>query len=558
MKKGQINVGYKGRRIAFDGSTKLVGQADRYSTIDYKAITAYAAKAAAVPESSIEMAMEALFDAMNYFVLNGHSVQIPYLGTFSIGIRAKSSMSEAEFTADFSKNLKGVGIRFLPDAELKSMIGTTAINTSVDTEGYDSEGVIAVNSALMGYYTQLLSINEGRPYLAGNVTRIVFNGTRLNSEYVGSYPVKITFLNEAGVESSSNYGGQYLSQSYNTLNVNVKRICEVDPAKANCVIKKVEVTDAQGNTIKSIVLGGFPENEGGCGISAVVVGGKAVPVNGTVKFEAGKEQTIKLYGLHLDSAEAIKIGGVAVEPVSINETQATLKFTPQNSGNYPISLDWDGATVDTYNMSFGDATGLSISSITANGDPLHNGSTTNITAGSNYQIRIEGTGLTGLEVSEIQVPAGTTVAFTSKSDTLIQATLSNAQAGDLKIVDDGVQIFVAALVAVVPGVTVTGWKGSADGATQSLSTSVTANTETGAFSAILVGNDVDDLALSDFTGSTGISGLAYDAATATISGTAAQSGTITIKSDNTTIGTLRINKPSAGGNDDDDDGLDKG
>jgi len=150
------------------------------------------------------------------------------------------------------------------------------------------------------------------------------------------------------------------------------------------------------------------------------------------------------------------------------------------------------------------------------------------------------------------------VAFTTASDTLIVATLSNAQPGDLKIVDDGVQIFSAALVAVQPGVTVTGWKASAAGATQSLNTSVTANTETGAFSAILVGNDVDDLAVADFNGSTGITGLAYDAATATLTGTAAQSGTITIRHENTTIGTLRISKPTTGGGGEGDDGLDKG
>ena len=100
MKKGQVTVGYKGRVIGFNNSEKLVGQALRYSTIAYAALIAYAAKAAGVPESSIALAMEALFDAMNYFVLNGHSVQIPNLGTFFISVRAKSTATEAEFTAN--------------------------------------------------------------------------------------------------------------------------------------------------------------------------------------------------------------------------------------------------------------------------------------------------------------------------------------------------------------------------------------------------------------------------------------------------------------------------
>ena len=556
MKKGQINVGYKGRRIAFDGSTKLVGQAERYSTIDYKAITAYAAKAAAVPESSIEMAMEALFDAMNYFVLNGHSVQIPYLGTFSIGVRAKTSLSEAEFSSDFSKNLKGINIRFLPDTELKSMIGGTAISTSVDEEGYDSEGVVAVNSALLGYYTQLLSANEGRPYLLGNVTRVVFNGTRLSETYIPSLPVHLTYQPEGGEEVEVTLGRQYFSQSYNTINVNLKSFVDNNQGAALWLLKKVSIVDGEGNPIKTLQFGNGNENM--IFVSAIAVDGYAVAVNGTVKYEAGKKVRIKLFGSGLDAAEAIKIGGTAYEPVSVNENQAVLEFTPAASGNYPITLEFDGAVQDTYNVSFGDSTGLSISSITANGDPLHNGSTTNITAGSNYTIRIEGTGLNGLEASEIQVPAGSSVAFTTKSDTLIVGTISNAQAGDLKIVDDGVQIFSAALVAVQPGVTVTGWKASEGGATQSLNTSVTANTDSGAFSAILVGNDVDDLVVGDFTGSTGITGLAFDAATATLTGTAAQTGTVTIRHENTTIGTLRISKPSAGGGSQTDDGLDKG
>ena len=46
MKKGQLNVDYKGRRIAFNNSEKLVGQAVRYTTIDYAAVVSYAAKAA--------------------------------------------------------------------------------------------------------------------------------------------------------------------------------------------------------------------------------------------------------------------------------------------------------------------------------------------------------------------------------------------------------------------------------------------------------------------------------------------------------------------------------
>ena len=115
MKKGQVNIDYSGRVIGLSNDEKLVGQPVRYSTIDYPEVIAYAAKAAGVPESTIAMANEALFDAMDYFVLNGHSVQIPNLGTFFISVRVKSTATEAEFTANFAKNLRGVHIRFRPN-----------------------------------------------------------------------------------------------------------------------------------------------------------------------------------------------------------------------------------------------------------------------------------------------------------------------------------------------------------------------------------------------------------------------------------------------------------
>ena len=120
MKKGTINVGFNPRKMGFSGETALVAKVDRYSTISYADIISYASKAAAVPESSMTMAMEAIFDAMSYFVLNGHSVQIPNLGTFSITVRCKASDSLEDFTADFASNLRNVVIRFLPSPELKA------------------------------------------------------------------------------------------------------------------------------------------------------------------------------------------------------------------------------------------------------------------------------------------------------------------------------------------------------------------------------------------------------------------------------------------------------
>ena len=132
MVKGQVNIGYKKRRIAYNDTEMLVGQSIRYSTIPYAAVVSYAAQAAGVPESSIEISMGALFDAMNYFVLNGHSVKIPNLGTFYLSVRVKSAATKQEFVDNFNKNLRNITIHFLPDPELKDKIAKTDINTLVE------------------------------------------------------------------------------------------------------------------------------------------------------------------------------------------------------------------------------------------------------------------------------------------------------------------------------------------------------------------------------------------------------------------------------------------
>lgn len=79
-------------------------QVQRGGVIRDKDITAYAAQAAHVPESTISLAQEALFDAINYFCLNGHSVQVPGLGAFGIQIRSKVAQSEEDANSDAIKN----------------------------------------------------------------------------------------------------------------------------------------------------------------------------------------------------------------------------------------------------------------------------------------------------------------------------------------------------------------------------------------------------------------------------------------------------------------------
>ena len=544
IKKGQFKIGYKARRIGYNDTEKLVGKANRYSTIDYDSVVGYAAKAAAVPESSIDMSMEALFDGMNYFVLNGHSVQIPNLGTFSLVVSAKSTGSEVEFTADFSKNLRSIKIRFLPDPELKAMIANTAIFTDVEDEDYEGDGVIAVKSMAFGKGAQLIPLNAGRTYLVPPVTRLVMNGTRLSQTYLGATPISVVMLDGEGAEHSSLLAGKLVNLSYNQLSVNLKEFAKTYDYVA---IKSFQLKDKDGNVIVERAFAGLQTLPY---ISAVVIDDVPVPVGGTVKYEAGKECKIELFGANFGDASVIKVGNSVVVPKAISEKEMVILFTPQGTGNWPVSVQAATGDPCVYNMSFGAAGGTSIVSVTANGDALNNGGSTTITAGNNYSIAIAGSGLAELTAENFVVPAGSSSTLGSLSDTLIQATISNAQPGDFKVIVDEQAIFVAALVAVTPSVSITGLKLTVEGATQNLSTTVIADTDTGAFEVFLVGENLDELQASDMSGQN-LTNITYDDENFQVSGALSQSGTshLVITNEGTTIASITIQRSSGNSGD---------
>ncbi len=535
MKKGQVNIDYSGRVIGLSNDEKLVGQPVRYSTIDYPEVIAYAAKAAGVPESTIAMANEALFDAMDYFVLNGHSVQIPNLGTFYISVRVKSTATEAEFTANFAKNLRGVYIRFRPDPELKAMIAKTAIQTSVDENGYTSEGIISVTSALFGQGSTLVPMNQGRAYSIERISRMVFNGTRLSKTYLGATPLLLVVMDDAGVETSVRPAGTMLSDSYDSLTLNFKEFKKMNPEAK--YIKEFTLTDADGNVIVERSFAGIPADPY---ISAVTVDNVPAAIGATMPYVEGEAVQIKIFGCRLADATEVKVGTIDLVRGVVSDTQIVGTFIPPASGNYPVSVKSATSEPSVYNLSFGQEAGVSVASVTANGDALLNGGATNITDGSNYLIAIAGQGLDTLTADNFELPAGSSISITSQSSTQINASLQSAHAGDFKIKVDGVQIFAAVLVVVQPTVSVTGYKLTENGATQQLSVAIEVSEVGDTFSVWLVGEELDDLTVDNFTG-TNVADISYTPATGVLSGKImTASGSIRIADEDTTIATLHV------------------
>lgn len=113
----------------------------RYSTIDAKQIVEYCTQNSMVPKAYISGAMVALSQCITNFLLNGHHVVFPDLGTFSL-----TSTGYAEGNVDKAglDQLKKLNVRFLPCKDLKILVD----NVDVELDGvFDIAGETVLEEA---------------------------------------------------------------------------------------------------------------------------------------------------------------------------------------------------------------------------------------------------------------------------------------------------------------------------------------------------------------------------------------------------------------------------
>lgn len=75
-----------------------------------------------VPIAYIPQALEAIAQAVQMFVLNGHCVTVGDLGSFQPVIKSSGALSEDEFSVS---HIKGVKIKFRPSWVLREILRTT-------------------------------------------------------------------------------------------------------------------------------------------------------------------------------------------------------------------------------------------------------------------------------------------------------------------------------------------------------------------------------------------------------------------------------------------------
>lgn len=94
-------------------------------------------EASNVPVAYIPQALEAIAQAVQMFVLNGHCVRVGHLGSFQPIIVSRGSNTEADFS---TANIQRVRIRFRPSAEMRAVLMNTTYQRAVLEEDLEEVG----------------------------------------------------------------------------------------------------------------------------------------------------------------------------------------------------------------------------------------------------------------------------------------------------------------------------------------------------------------------------------------------------------------------------------
>ena len=134
LNAGRVAYKVNGVEDEDSGAKKAYARLVPYSKLDKNYILTKAAECAGMPEAQMAAGFAALSEALQYFVLNGHSVTLNGLGTFSFStktgiwnehLKEWESAGRASRAAVTAHDIKRVYLRFRPCAILNDAIGSS-------------------------------------------------------------------------------------------------------------------------------------------------------------------------------------------------------------------------------------------------------------------------------------------------------------------------------------------------------------------------------------------------------------------------------------------------
>ena len=136
----------------------------RYTTMNADDIISYCSANSIVPKAYLSASMVAIAQCIENFLLNGHSVEFPNLGIFSL---TSSGISEADINKVGMEQLHKLNVRFLPCQQLKAEVE----NVTLEFDGiYDIAGEEVVGNRADGKPKSYKYYKKVRRGQAGNAT----------------------------------------------------------------------------------------------------------------------------------------------------------------------------------------------------------------------------------------------------------------------------------------------------------------------------------------------------------------------------------------------------
>lgn len=458
--KGQINVDFALRYVGAVGANRYVANVSRYSTIAYRDIVQYAARAAHVPESAVDVAMEALFDALSYFVLNGHNVKIDGIGTFAFGVNAKAEINEEDAGADSVHRLK---ILYLPEMDLRREMNNVVITTSWSNPGNLAEDTEAAkfNPVVLSIGTSKSNVKAIPAYstnwMLKGVNYLVFEGTGLNKDnIVGN--IQYYYWNEE--DGEPNLGYLALSSAVNRISKGFgKSTWKVDmPHDAYAFDIMVKNTDEYSPNQAHHFLYSVIDNENFIEAARQIAEVKSARINRQTLVD---NMTVLPYD---NGKYYLEIEGPDVRQVTVTATGASVVANSSSIGkvSYAVTPESGASTITlvftaenmetrTYHISLGEsAQSVVVNALSANGVSISNGGSSTVISGETYNFTLSGLNLNLLTADNLTVPAGSSVRNFAKSANQISFQLVGAEEGDISVSYNGATIFTVHVTAYAP------------------------------------------------------------------------------------------------------------
>lgn len=399
------------KRFQYQGKVKL------YNEIDYNSLVAYAAKATNINESNIRMSMDAIFDAVQYFVTEGHGVELDGLGTFSFGIKCKAAFSESAAQSQLD-GLRQKFINFLPALEIRKAMNSAKLVKEVDDRNNPETNIVLVNRA--SYYPDGIRGHKAYP-IADNTQEILISNGALVRFEGANFKRGITPTLVVGADGAS---ALLMRATFKEQIPNIEQYYVVGGVEGNLPIKNLRVVDSEGTekfNFNGYINNGDPVVRAvDYGVNRLMVGANSLAGNG------GLTRKLSVRGNNLAEV-AVTLNGEALLPTTLSSN--LLEFDVAINTGDVLAVGESQYTITFTGVE------MAIQTISANGVTVQNGGTSTIIPYMNYHFILDGENMYKLCESDIVGPSGTVIGNIVRSIRTVEFDARFADGGTLRIGD---------------------------------------------------------------------------------------------------------------------------